>query len=192
MNQSPAQVARLFFYLLNFRFCSARFGSARPARFPLPLPSRSSVFPCHGATPLSFRPAPRFPSRPPSRGATRESILRLKRFVNYFFQLFSSNAGERVRVNLSFFDVHNEGGARQNFLKLHASGTAFHDLRRAPRVAERLVRSWRAGRRYGAFADFTAAALRLGDGAGARLFPMNCGGFAEFMRISRISAGGVC
>ena len=173
MNQSPAQVARLFFYLLDFRFALALRASLR---FRL----CSSVFPCHGASPLSFRPAPKFPSRPPSRGATRESILRLKRFVNYFFQLFSSNAGERVRVNLSFFAVHNEGGARQNFLKLHASGTAFHDLRRAPRVAERLARSWRAGRRYGAFADFTAAALRLGDGAGARLFPMNCGGFAGF------------
>ena len=83
-------------------------------------------------------------------------------------------------MNLSFFAVHNEGGARQNFLKLHMLETTFHDLRRAPRVAERLVRSWRAGRRYGAFADFTAAALRLGDGAGARLFPMNCGGFAGF------------
>ena len=107
---------------------------------------------------------------------------------------FSSNAGERVRVNLSFFAVHNEGGARQNFLKLHASGTAFHDLRRAPRVAERLVRSWRAGRRYGAFADFTAAALRLGDGAGARLFPMNCGGFAGFRMMCAICgrSGGVC
>ena len=31
MNQSPAQVARLFFYLLDFRFCSARFGASRPA-----------------------------------------------------------------------------------------------------------------------------------------------------------------
>ena len=148
----------------------------------------SSVFPCHGASPLSFRPAPRFPSRPPSRGATRESILRLKRFVNYFFQLFSSNAGERVRVNLSFFAVHNEGGARQNFLKLHMLETTFHDLRRAPRVAERLVRSWRAGRRYGVFADFTAAALRLGDGAGARLFPVNCGGFAGFRQPGEVLA----
>ena len=168
MNQSPAQVARLFFYLLNFRFSSARFGAARPARFPLPLPSRSSVFPCHGALPLSFGPAPRFPSRPPSRGATRESILRLKRFVNYFFQLFSSNAGERVRVNLSIFAVHNEGDARQNFLKLHVRGTAFHDLRGAPTLYEKSVRSGRAGRRYDVFADFTAAALRLVDGADAR------------------------
>ena len=30
MNQSPAQVARLFFYLLNFRFRSARFGAPAP------------------------------------------------------------------------------------------------------------------------------------------------------------------
>ena len=137
MNQSPAQVARLFFLPSQLPL---RFGAARLA----PLPSRSSVFPCHGASPLSFRPAPRFPSRPPSRGATRESILRLKRFVNYFFQLFSSNAGERVRVNLSFFAVHNEGGVRQNFLKLHASGTAFHNLRGAPALYENYVRLWRA------------------------------------------------
>ena len=185
MNQSPAQVARLFFYLLNFRFALALRASLR---FRL----CSSVFPCHGASPLSFGPAPRFPSRPPSRGATRESILRLKRFVNYFFQLFSSNAGERVRVNLSIFAVHNEGGARQNFLKLHVHGTAFHDLCCALTLYEKSVRSWRAWLRYDVFADFTAAALRLGDGADARLFPANCGGFAEFMRISRISAGGVC
>ena len=58
-----------------------RFGAARLA----PLPSRSSVFPCHGASPLSFRPAPRFPSRPPSRGATRESILRALEYVKRFF-----------------------------------------------------------------------------------------------------------
>ena len=45
----------------------------------------SSVFPCHGASPLSFRPAPRFPSRPPSRGATRESILRALEYVKRFF-----------------------------------------------------------------------------------------------------------
>ena len=95
-------------------------------------------------------------------------------------------------MNLSIFAVNNEGSARQNFLKLHASGTAFHDLRGAPALYEKSVRSWRAGRRYGVCADFTAAALRLGDGADARLFPANCGGFAEFMRISRISAGGVC
>ena len=174
-------------HVCSFTFstsASAPLASAlsRPARFPLPLPSRSSVFPCHGASPLSFRPAPRFPSRPPSRGATRESILRLKRFVNYFFQLFSSNAGERVRVNLSIFAVHNEGGARQNFLKLHTSGTAFHDLRGAPALYEKSVRSWRAGRRYGVCADFTAAALRLGDGADARLFPVDCGGFAGFRK----------
>ncbi|WP_294192333.1 hypothetical protein, partial [uncultured Cloacibacillus sp.] len=30
MNQSPAQVARLFFYLLDFRFRSARFGALAP------------------------------------------------------------------------------------------------------------------------------------------------------------------
>ena len=168
MNKFLAQVARLFFYLLNFRFRSARFGAPRPARFPLQLPPRSSVFPCHGASPLSFRPAPRFPSRPPSRGATRESILRLKRFVNYFFQLFSSNAGERVRVNLPFFAVHNEGGARQNFLKLHVHGTAFHVLCCALTFYGKSVRSGRVGRRYGVFADFTAAALRLVDGADAR------------------------
>ena len=184
-------------HVCSFTFstsASAPLASAlsRPARFPLPLPSRSSVFPCHGASPLSFRPAPRFPSRPPSRGATRESILRLKRFVNYFFQLFSSNAGERVRVNLSFFAVHNEGGVRQNFLKLHASGTAFHNLRGAPALYENYVRLWRAGRRYGVCVDCMAAVWHLGGGADARLFPVDCGGFAEFMRISRISAGGVC
>ena len=83
-------------------------------------------------------------------------------------------------MNLSFFAVHNEGGARQNFLKLHASGTAFHDLCCALTFYEKSVRSGRAGRRYGAFADFTAAALRLGDGADARLFPVDCGGFAGF------------
>ena len=169
MNKFLAQVARLFFL---------------PSQLPLPLRSLrrsraqlafrfsfrlcSSVFPCHGASPLSFRPAPRFPSRPPPRGATRESILRLKRFVNYFFQLFSSNAGERVRVNLSIFAVHNEGSARQNFLKLHASGTAFHDLCCALTFYGKSVRSGRVGRRYGVFADFTAAALRLVDGADAR------------------------
>ena len=31
MNQSPAQVARLFFYLLDFRFRSARFGAPAPS-----------------------------------------------------------------------------------------------------------------------------------------------------------------
>ena len=164
MNQSPAQVARLFFYLLDFRFRSARFGAPAPRS----LSASASVFPCHGASPLSFRPAPRFPSRPPSRGATRESILRLKRFVNYFFQLFSSNAGERVRVNLPFFAVHNEWGARQNFLKLHVRGTAFHDLRGAPALYEKSVRLGLAGLRYGVFADFMEAALRLGNGADAR------------------------
>ena len=71
-------------------------------------------------------------------------------------------------MNLSIFAVHNEGSARQNFLKLHASGTAFHDLCGAPALYEKSVRSWRAGRRYGVFADFTAAALRLVDGADAR------------------------
>ena len=188
MNQSPAQVARLFFYLLNFRFGSARFGASRPARFPLPLPSRSSVFPCHGASPLSFRPASRFPSRPPSRGATRESILRLKRFVNYFFQLFSSNAGERVRVNLSIFAVHNEGSARQNFLKLHASGTAFHDLCGAPALYEKSVRSWRAGRRYGVCVDCMAAVWHLGGGADARLFPVDCGSSVGFRQSGEVLA----
>ena len=78
MNQSPAQVARLFFLPSQLPL---RFGAARLA----PLPSRSSVFPCHGASPLSFRPAPRFPSRPPSRGATRESILRALEYVKRFF-----------------------------------------------------------------------------------------------------------
>ena len=78
MNQSPAQVARLLFYLLNFRFALALRASLR---FRL----CSSVFPCHGASPLSFRPAPRFPSRPPSRGATRESILRALEYVKRFF-----------------------------------------------------------------------------------------------------------
>ena len=132
-------------YLLDFRFHSARFGAARPARRSFRFRLCSSVFPCHGAAPLSFRPAPRFPSRPPSRGATRESILRLRRFVNYFFQLFSSNAGERVRVNLPFFTVHNEGDERQNFLKLHASGTAFHDLCGAPTLYEQSARLGRVG-----------------------------------------------
>ena len=72
-----------------------------PSQLPLPLRSLrrsraqlafrfrfrlcSSVFPCHGASPLSFRPAPRFPSRPPSRGATRESILRALEYVKRFF-----------------------------------------------------------------------------------------------------------
>ena len=83
-------------------------------------------------------------------------------------------------MNLSFFAVHNEGGARQNFLKLHASGTAFHDLCGAPMLYEKSVRLGRAGRRYGAFVDFTAAALRLGDGADARWFPVDCVGFAGF------------
>ena len=85
-----------------------------------------------------------------------------------------------MRVNLSFFAVHNEDGERQNFLKLHVRETAFHDLRGAPTLYEKSVRSWRAGRRYGAFADFTAAALRLGDGVDARLFPVDCGGFVGF------------
>ena len=71
-------------------------------------------------------------------------------------------------MNLLFFAVHNEDSARQNFLKLHVRGTAFHDLCGAPSLYEKSVRSWRAGRRYGAFADFTAAALRLVDGADAR------------------------
>ena len=85
-------------------------------------------------------------------------------------------------MNLSFFTVHNEGGARQNFLKLHASGTAFHDLCGAPSLYEKSVRSGRAGRRYGVCVDFTAAALRLVDGADARQFPVDCGGFAGFRK----------
>ena len=78
MNKFLAQVARLFFYLLDFRFALALRASLR---FRL----CSSVFPCHGASPLSFRPAPKFPSRPPSRGATRESILRALEYVKRFF-----------------------------------------------------------------------------------------------------------
>ena len=167
MNQSPAQVARLFFTFSTS--ASAPLASALRASLSAASASVSLLcIPLSWCPPLSFRPAPRFPSRPPSRGATRESILRRKRFVNYFFQLFSSNAGERVRVNLLFFAVHNEDSARQNFLKLHVRGTAFHDLCGAPSLYEKSVRSWRAGRRYGAFADFTAAALRLGNGADAR------------------------
>ena len=167
MNQSPAQVARLFFYLLNFRFRSARFGAPAPRSLSA---SASVSLLC---IPLSwclaaFSGALRFLQNRAPRGATKESILRLCCFVNYFFQLFSSNAGERVRVNLSIFAVHNEGSARQNFLKLHASGTAFHDLCGAPALYEKSVRLGRAGRRYGVFADFTAAALRLVDGADAR------------------------
>ena len=71
-------------------------------------------------------------------------------------------------MNLPFFAVHNEGGARQNFLKLHVHGTAFHDLCCALTFYGKSVRSGRVGRRYGVFADFTAAALRLVDGADAR------------------------
>ena len=132
MNQSPAQVARLFFIPSRLQL---RFGAARLAS----LPSLLLCIPLSWCPPLSFGPASRFPLRPPSRGATRESILRLKRFVNYFFQLFSSNAGERVCVNLSIFAVHNEGGARQNFLKLHVRETAFHDLCGAPSLYEKSV-----------------------------------------------------
>ena len=127
---------------------SASAPLASALRAPLSAASASVsllCIPLSWCPPLSFRPAPRFPSRPPSSGATRESILRLKRFVNYFFQLFSSNAGERVRVNLPFFTVHNEGGARQNFLKLHMRETTFHDLCGAPTLYEKSVRSWRVG-----------------------------------------------
>ena len=85
-----------------------------------------------------------------------------------------------MRVNLSIFAVHNEGDARQNFLKLHVRGTAFHDLRGAPALYEKSVRLGLAWLRYGVFADFTAAALRLGDGVDARLFPVDCGGFVGF------------
>ena len=71
-------------------------------------------------------------------------------------------------MNLSIFAVHNEGSARQNFLKLHASGTAFHDLCGAPALYEKSVRSWRAGRRYGVCVDCMAAVWHLGGGADAR------------------------
>ena len=168
MNKFLAQVARLFFSpsQLPLPLRSLRRSRA-PARFPLPLPSLLLCIPLSWCL-AAFSGALRFLQNRAPRGATRESILRLKRFVNYFFQLFSSNAGERVRVNLSFFAVHNEGGARQNFLKLHMLETAFHDLCGAPALYEKSVRSWRAGRRYGVFVDFTAAALRLGGGADAR------------------------
>ena len=175
MNQSPAQVARLFFYLLNFSFASAlRF---RPL---LCIPLSWCL--------AAFAGALRFLQNRAPRGATKESILRLCCFVNYFFQLFSSNAGERVRVNLSIFAVHNEGSARQNFLKLHASGTAFHDLCGAPALYEKSVRLGRAGRRYGVFVDCMEAALRLGGGADARLFPVDCGGFAGFRKQGEVLA----
>ena len=86
MNQSPAQVARLFFLPSQLPL---PLRSLRRSRAPLAFRFRfrlcSSVFPCHGASPLSFRPAPRFPSRPPSRGATRESILRALEYVKRFF-----------------------------------------------------------------------------------------------------------
>ena len=159
MNQSPAQVARLFFYLLNFRFALALRASLR-FRPLLCIPLSWCL--------AAFLGALRFLQNRAPRGATRESILRLKRFVNYFFQLFSSNAGERVRVNLSIFAVLNEGSARQNFLKLHASGTAFHDLCGAPALYEKSVRLGRAGRRYGVCVDCMAAVWHLGGGADAR------------------------
>ena len=173
------------FYLLNFRFRS--LASALPRRsLSASLPSLLLCIPLSWCL-AAFLGALRFPSEPPSRGATRESILRLKRFVNYFFQLFSSNAGERVRVNLSIFAVHNEGGARQNFLKLHASGTAFHDFAARPRFMKSPC-VWGAWGNVMAFADFTAAALRLGDGADARLFPVDCGGFAGFRQPGEVLA----
>ena len=139
MNQSPAQVARLFFLPSQLPL---RFGAARLAS----LPSLLLCIPLSWCL-AAFSGALRFLQNRAPRGATRESILRLKRFVNYFFQLFSSNAGERVRVNLSFFAVHNEGDAQQNFLKLHTSGTAFHDLCGAPTLYEKSVRLGRVGLR---------------------------------------------
>ena len=80
-------------------------------------------------------------------------------------------------MNLSFFAVHNEDGERQNFLKLHVRETAFHDLCGAPTLYEKSVRSWRAGRRYGAFVDFTAAAQRLGVLPYAWMFFSDYNGF---------------
>ena len=91
-------------------------------------------------------------------------------------------------MNLSIFAVHNEGSARQNFLKLHASGTAFHDLCGAPALYEKSVRSWRAGRRYGVCVDCMAAVWHLGGGADARLFPVDCGGSVGFRQSGEVLA----
>ena len=84
MNQSPAQVARLFFYLLDFRFRSARFGALAPSSLSA---SASVSLLC---IPLSwclaaFLGALRFLQNRAPRGATRESILRALEYVKRFF-----------------------------------------------------------------------------------------------------------
>jgi len=55
MNKLLAQVARLFLFAFSTSASALRSLQRCRAslRFTLPLPSRSSVFPCHGATPLS-------------------------------------------------------------------------------------------------------------------------------------------
>ena len=101
MNQSPAQVARLFFYLLNFRFRSARFGAPAPRSLSA---SASVSLLC---IPLSWCLAALFQTRPEVSFVTALPRRNERKYIT------------RPRIRQAFF-YRTHGIVRGDFLRFSA------------------------------------------------------------------------